>query len=247
LEAIMHRLRHLAFLPSAALLAIVSTVASAHDIRSDSNPSVPPAFDITGASATTDGRLAIFSMEVSGEAGSLKPEKTGKLEGAKVDAYVWPTKLDPKSAGFNLSGILALTITAHPDFDDTPLYDENGDGDLANDGANWHSHWVVLGEEPACAGGLRVLDVSPGEDVLPPTAPRLPIALDSPGMTPALKGHSVRISIPVAGAENVHFDAVTAQLQVHPAAKTPLLCVTGVYKTASDGLTFPGIIVGKPE
>jgi len=41
---------------------------------------------------------------------------------------------DPKS------GILALTVTSHPDFDDTPLIDENNDGDPANDGKTWHSH-----------------------------------------------------------------------------------------------------------
>jgi hypothetical protein len=41
------------------------------------------------------------------------------------------------------SGILALAVTAHPDFDDTPLFDENADGDPANDGKSWHSHWVV--------------------------------------------------------------------------------------------------------
>ena len=77
----------------------------------------------------------------------------------------------------------ALAITAHPDFDDTPLFDENGDGDPANDGADWHSHWVVLVEDKACTGGLKVRDVSPGQDLLPATAPGLPIALDSPGMS----------------------------------------------------------------
>jgi hypothetical protein len=83
-------------------------------------------------------------------------------------------KLDPGIVGFApASGILALAITAHPDFDDTPLYDENGDGDLANDVAGWHSHRVVLGEDASCAGALKVRDVSPGQDILPPnrTAP----------------------------------------------------------------------------
>ncbi len=66
----------------------------------------------------------------------------------KVDAHVWPTKLDPSVVGFACgSGILALAITAHPDFDDTPLFDENGDGDPNNDGADWHSHWAVLVED----------------------------------------------------------------------------------------------------
>ncbi|MGB3273995.1 MAG: hypothetical protein WBA66_14015 [Xanthobacteraceae bacterium] len=227
---------------------IATSAALAHDIRAKPDAKVPPAFDITSASASTDGRLATFTMEVTGQAGAQKPKKVGKLAGAKVDAYVWPTKLDPAAVGFaSGSGILALAITAHPDFDDTPLFDENGDGDPNNDGAGWHSHWVVLGEDAACAGGLKVRDISPGQDVLPATAPGLPLALDSPGMSPILKGKSVRITVPVKGAENVNFDAVAAHLQVHEKGGTPLLCVTGTYKVASGKLTLPGVIVKQAD
>lgn len=225
-------------------LACMTGGVFAHDITAKGEAAKEAAFDITSASATTDGRLATFMMEVSGEAGAVKPEATGKLQGAKVDAYVWPTKLDPGAVGFAAgSGLLALAITAHPDFDDTPLYDENGDGDPANDGADWHSHWVVLGEDAACAGGLKVRDVSPGQDILPDTAPGLPLALDSPGMSPLLKGNTVRITVPAKGAADVAFDAVAASLQVHPEGQTPLLCVTGVYKVASGDLSFPGRIM----
>jgi hypothetical protein len=161
-----------------------------------------------------------------------------------VDAYVWPTKLDPAAVGFAKgSGILALAITAHPDFDDTPLFDENGDGDPSNDGAGWHSHWVVLANDKACTGGLKVLDISPGQDLMPATAPGLPLALDSPGMSPIIKGKTVRITVPVKGAENINFDAVAAHLQVNETGKAPLLCVTGTYKVASGNLTLPGVIV----
>ncbi|MGE0239006.1 MAG: hypothetical protein AB7F09_02015 [Parvibaculaceae bacterium] len=226
--------------------AAFSAAASAHDITAKSDGKVPPAFDITKAGATTDGRIAEFAMEVTGEAGSVKPEAIGKLAGAKVAAYVWPTKIDPSAVGFGKgTGILALAITAHPDFDDTPLYDENNDGDPANDGAGWHSHWVVLGEDKACGAGLKVKDVSPGSDVLPATAPGLPIALDSPGMSPALKGSTVRITVPLKDQANAAFDAVTAELQVHGEGKAPLLCVTGVHKIASGKLTFPGTITLK--
>ena len=138
-----------------------------------------------------------------------RPEK---LTGSKVEAYVWPTNLDPSKVGFGKgTGTLALAITAHPDFDDTPLFDENGDGDPANDGADWHSHWVVLVKEEACGAGLKVRDVSPGVDLLPATAPHLPIALDSPGMSPILKGRTAKITVPVSGTESVAFDAVTAR------------------------------------
>ena len=227
-----------------ALAVLVSGTAFAHEISAPANPETPAAFDITRADATTDGRLATFIMEVRGAAGSVKPTPTGRVQGAKVEAYVWPTRLDPETVGFApKSGILALAVTAHPDFDDTPLFDENADGILDNDGANWHSHWVVLGEDAACSGGLKVLDISPGQDALPLTAPMLPIALDSPGMSPVLDGSRVRLTVPVKGAENVAFDAVTAELQVHPEEKgTPFLCVVGVHKTASEDLSYPGRI-----
>lgn len=229
---------------TAASLAALLPVAHAHDIRSRSKPGVDPAFDITRAGATTDGRLATFMMEVTGDAGSVVPEATGQLLGARAEAYVWPTRLDPAAVGFGAgTGILALAMTAHPDFDDTPLFDENGDGDPANDGAGWHSHWVVLGQDPGCGAGLKVLDVSPGVDALPPTAPGLPIALDSPGMTPLISGTTVRLTVPVVGAADVAFDAVTAELQVNTTGAAPLLCVAGVHKIASGDLSFPGRIM----
>lgn len=226
---------------TAALLA--SLDASAHGITSAQSSGTHNAFDITSATATTDGRLTTFAMELVGEAGSVKPAPVGQLQGAKVESYVWPTALDPSVAGFDpQSGILALAITAHPDFDDTPLFDENGDGDPANDGADWHSHWVVLTEDKRCGAELKVRDVSPGQDLLPATAPFLPIALDSPGMSPILDGRTARITVPISKTEDVAFDAVTAELTVHPDGAVPLLCVTGVHDIASGDLSLPGRI-----
>lgn len=229
---------------SAITLAIATQTAAAHDIKSPIDPAKPPAFDITTASASTDGRLTTFMMELAGTAGSVKPQAIGQLTGAKVESYVWPTALDPAVVGFDPeSGILALAITAHPDFDDTPLYDENGDGDPANDGADWHSHWVVLVEEKDCGAGLKVRDVSPGVDLLPATAPYLPIALDSPGMSPILDGQVARITVPVSNTESLAFDAVTAELQVNSQGTAPLLCVTGVHDVASGDLSLPGKVM----
>ena len=233
-----------------ALALLVSTglvgAVGAHPIESPVDPNKTSAFDITRAEATTDGRLVTFAMEVAGVAGSVKPVPIGTLTGAKVQSYVWPTSFDPGIVGFDpKSGILALAITAHPDFDDTPLFDEDQDGDPANDGANWHSHWVVLVEDGACGAGLKVRDVSPGQDLLPATAPYLPIALDSPGMSPILDGRIARITVPVAGAKDVSFDAVTAELQVNETGKAPLLCVTGVHDVASGDLSLPGKVVAE--
>ncbi len=229
---------------SVLLAGTVLEGALAHDIKSHTAADKRPAFDITLASATTDGRLTTFMMEVAGAAGSVKPAPIGKLKGAKVEAYVWPTGLDPARVGFDPgSGILALAITAHPDFDDTPLFDENRDGDPANDGADWHSHWVVLVEAEACGAGLKVRDVSPGVDLLPATAPMLPIALDSPGMSPILDGGTAKITVPLDETEMLAFDAVTAELQVNVEGEVPLLCVTGVHDVASGDLSLPGRVM----
>ena len=222
--------------------------ALAHDVISQTNEKVAAPFDIVRASATTDGRLTTFMMELAGAAGSIKPEATGQLKGAKVNAYVWPTNLDSSVAGFGKDmGILALAITAHPDFDDTPLFDENADGDPANDGAEWHSHWVVLGKDAACGAGLKVLDVSPGQDILPKTAPMLPIALDSPGMTPALAETIARITVPAGATEGAAFDGVTAELQVNEQGEAPLLCVVTVHDIASGDLSLPGKVTLKKD
>ncbi|MEO1575955.1 MAG: hypothetical protein AAFU65_13490 [Pseudomonadota bacterium] len=225
-------------------LLVAGPGAAAHTIKSPVDPAKTPAFDITEASARTDGRLLTFAMELAGAAGSVKPVPTGQLTGARVQAYVWPTSMDPGVVGFDPeSGILALAITAHPDFDDTPLFDENNDGNPANDGADWHSHWVVLTKDDTCGAGLKVRDVSPGQDLLPATAPHLPIALDSPGMSPILDGTVARITVPVADAADVSFDAVTAALQVNDKGEAPLLCVTGVHDVASQDLSLPGKVV----
>lgn len=234
------------FLLATAAAISFTGAAFSHSIESGKSATASPAFDIGTASATTNGRLLSFAMEVAGTAGSEKPQAIGQLTGARVQSYVWPTNLDPARAGFDAgSGILALAITAHPDFDDTPLYDENGDGDPANDGADWHSHWVVLTEDAACGAGLKVRDVSPGQDLLPGTAPGLPIALDSPGMVPSLSGSAVRITVPMEGAEGVSFDAVTAELQVNEGGTAPLLCVTAVHDVASGDLSLPGKVTAE--
>ena len=224
-----------------SLMFALTQFVGAHEIKSSTDSKIMPAFDITKADVTTDGRLMVFMMEVAAIAGSVKPVPIGRLKGAKVQAYVWPTNLDPSHVGFDKkSGILALAITAHPDFDDTPLFDENQDGDPANDGKEWHAHWVVLTKDDGCGAGLKVRDVSPGVDLLPATAPLLPIALDSPGMSPILDGRKAKITVPVKQSKNVTFDAVTAELQVNVTGKAPLLCVTGVHDVASGDLSLPG-------
>ncbi len=204
------------------------------------------AFDIVHAKISTEGRLAVFHMAVSGAAGESKPAPSGALAGSEVFAYVWPTSLDAAEVGFESgAGILALAVTAHPDFDDTPLYDENGDGELANDGDVWHSHWVVLGPDEACgAGALKVVDIPEGTTPrLPKTWPGLPILIDSPGWDPVFDAESVEVRVAFeegAALEAASFDGVAAGLRVNANLHAPLLCVSDVLDVASGDLSLPG-------
>lgn len=145
------------------------------------------------------------------------------------------------------TGIRAMVATSHPDFDDTPLFDENNDGDPKNDGLKLHSHWVVLTPTEACgAGALAVRDIPQGTTPkLPATWPGLPILPASPGFTPAFDGPEITINVgftndvDLAGAQ---YDGVTAALRVNANIHAPLLCVTDVFDVASGDLTLPGIV-----
>lgn len=237
----------------AAALALSLGTAHAHGdaphnggIKPEANAAVTADFDIVHAKITTEGHIATFHMAVSGKAGKTKPSATGKLAGSEVFSYVWPTSIDPYEVGFERgAGILAMAVTSHPDFDDTPLFDENGDGRRDNDGDVWHSHWVVLKPNEACGpGALAVVDIPDGEKPrLPRTWPGLPILLDSPGWDPTLGADTVEVKVPfedigVVGAAS--FDGVTAGLRVNASVHAPLLCVADVFKIASGDLSLPG-------
>lgn len=138
-----------------------------NEIKATKDNAKLAAFDIVHAKIEASDRWLNFVMQVSDQAGKTKPTPTGKLEGSDVFSYVWPTKINSDVVGFEADqGILSMAITSHPDFDDTPLFDENGDGNLGNDGTVWHSHWVVLVPDDACGeGALKV-------KTFPPAAPR---------------------------------------------------------------------------
>lgn len=203
-------------------------------------------FDVIHAKITTDGNTAVFHMGVSGKAGETKPTPSGELAGSEVFAYVWPTTVDPSQVGFEPdSGILALAVTAHPDFDDTPLYDENGDGKRDNDGNVWHSHWVVLGPGPECGeDALKVIDIPEGEKPqLPKTWPGLPILIDSPGWDPVFEGDTVEVRVPfteIGAMRAANYDGVTSGLRVNANVHAPLLCIENVFDVASGDLSLPG-------
>ncbi len=233
---------------AAALMCPPLAAHSNHSggIATDADAVVAAEFDIIHTKIRTEGRMAIFHMAVAGRAGQTKPAASGQLAGSQVFSYVWPTSLDPAEVGFEPgSGILALAVTSHPDFDDTPLFDENGDGDPSNDGDVWHSHWVVLATHADCGEGqLGVVDIPEGSQPrLPKTWPGLPILIDSPGWQPSFRGDTLEVRVAfddIAAVEAMGFDGVTAGLRVNASVHAPLLCIEDVFKIASGDLSLPG-------
>ncbi len=237
-----------------ALLVVGTLPASGHDSAGDPGAIVSPAdrlvvapFDLVRTRVDVDDGEVTFRSHVVGRAGSIRPKPVGGLDGAGVYSYVWPTTLDSADIGFAAGqGIVALAATSHPDFDDTPLYDENRDGDRGNDGIDWHAHWVVLAEDSACSGGLKVRELPEGErPVVPGTWPGLPIQIDSPGYRTTLHRHVAKVRVPVSHLPDlagVRFDGVTAGLRVSTSPHDPLLCVSKVVDLASGDLSLPGAI-----
>lgn len=227
-------------------LALAQSTAHTGGIATQRAAAVKAPFDIVHTKISTESRVAVFHIQVSGKAGSLKPTRNGKLAGSTVFSYVWPTSLDPSSVGFEAkSGILAFAVTSHPDFDDTPLFDESGDGIRTNDGGVWHAHWVVLKPDEACGkGALKVADIPEGtQPKLPKTWPGLPLLIDSPGWSPSVRGSSLEVRVPfddIGVVQTASFDGVTAALRVNASMHAPLLCVANVFKVASGDLSLPG-------
>ncbi|OUR93772.1 hypothetical protein A9Q84_18890 [Halobacteriovorax marinus] len=207
---------------------------------------IMPEFDILHVKVITDGGHLVFQQEVKEKVGGKTPKKNGKLAGASVYSYVWPTTLNSSTVGFEKdSGILALALTIHPDFDDTPLYDEDGDGNKKNDGDKWHSHWVVLVPDNACGkGSLKVRDIPNGvKPKLPKTWPGLPLFIDSPGYDFTMKNGEVLVRVPLKDLgfpKQFSFDGVTAGLRINQQVHAPLLCVKNIFDVASGDLSLPG-------
>lgn len=189
--------------------------------------------------------LLVFEQQVNGTVGETLPQPAGQLDEAPVLGYVFPTTLSPETVGFGpVEGILALAVTSHPDFDDTPLWDEDGDRIYDNDGIVWHTHWVVLTPDERVPGGLAVKETSEVESVvLPPTHPGMPMYLDSPGFSVVPDGDRLQVLVPaqrVSHNLDFSFDAVVAYMEVNTSDDSrPLLGVYAVYSVASGDLSLP--------
>lgn len=201
-------------------------------------------YDLKGARVyyQKDLELLVFEQQVNGVAGATPPTAAGQLDGAPVKGYVFPTSLSPSAAGFDATeGILALAATAHPDFDDTPLWDEDIDGDYGNDGVIWHSHWVVLNKDNRAPAGYSV-KATEKNSVLPPTNPGMPMYMDSPGLTVVRQGDRIRILVPawrISGKIDFQYDALSAFMQVSTKPGDPMLAVHKVYEICSGDLSLP--------
>ena len=188
----------------------------------------------------------VFTIRVDGDAGKTVPDGVGRLDGAPVLGYVFPTNLKSTDVGFGATeGIVALALTSHPDFDDTPLWDENFDRNYANDGVTWHPHWVILVNDDRVNGGLSVKEFDPEKDkvILPPTNPGMPMYMDSPGYPVITSKNEIKVVVPrfrIGGKTAFKFDGVSAYMQVNASNEAlPMLGVYSVYSIASGDLSLP--------
>lgn len=205
-------------------------------------------FNIEKVSIThqPDLGLTVWEISVKAKAGQTIPKKAGQLDGAPVLGYVFPTTLKPTNVGFNQTdGIVALALTSHPDFDDTPLWDENNDTFYDNDGVVWHPHWVVLHEDKRVAGGLSVKQFKKADKtvVLPPTNPGMPMYMDSPGYPVITNNNTIKVVVPdyrINYQTSFNYDGVSAFMKVNTSNENlPMLGVYEVYSVASGNLSLP--------
>ncbi|RKE97957.1 hypothetical protein [Ichthyenterobacterium magnum] len=205
-------------------------------------------FNINEVTVTHQKNLGITVWEISvnGKAGHTIPKKVGQLDGALVLGYVFPTNLKPTDVGFNQTeGIVALALTSHPDFDDTPLWDEDNDTIYNNDGVVWHPHWVILHEDKRVAGGLSVKQFKKADMtvVLPPTNPGMPMYMDSPGYPVTTANNTIKVIVPdyrINNRTDFNYDGVTAFMKVNTSnLELPMLGVYEVYSVASGNLSLP--------
>ena len=226
---------------TALLLSTTSSCAQESEYKNDN-------FKINEVSVThkPDLGVTIWEITVDGTAGKTTPTKVGQLDGAPVLGYVFPTSLKPTDVGFNQTdGIVALALTSHPDFDDTPLWDENNDKIFDNDGIIWHPHWVILHEDKRVDGGLSVKQFKKADQtvVLPPTNPGMPMYMDSPGYPVITESNKIKVIVPNYRMNNrtdFNYDGVTAFMKVNTSNENlPMLGVYEVFSVASGDLSLP--------
>lgn len=234
------------------LIAFTTASACEHCKKYENNPD----FKLKSASAKVNKKYGQVEFEiiVEGQAGRTLPKPVGKLDGAPVLGYVIATTLKPEDIGFSKTeGIVALALTSHPDFDDTPIWDEDMDGNYTNasEGIVWHPHWVVLVKDDRVKGGLSVkeFDRSDKRVKLPATAPGMPMYMDSPGFQITNEGNAIRVAVPTYRIRNnvsFKYDVVACYMEISApegghkeGMKMPMLGVYNVYSILSKDLSLP--------
>ncbi|WP_035558430.1 hypothetical protein [Hymenobacter sp. IS2118] len=253
---------------SVLTLALLSAFATAGRAQSAAAGKAYASADYTPKKATVNYlpelETLVFEFQVAGSAGKTQPRPAGKTDGAPVLGYVFPTTLKSTDIGMAATeGIVALALTSHPDFEDTPLWDENGDGDYNNDGLVWHAHWVVLIKDSRVAGGFSVKEfgamkaMAGMDNMSPAAAPKMPptstpgmgMYMDSPGFTVTMKGNTGRAVVPldrINHRRDFKFDLVTCYMEVNASDKNrPMLGVYQVYGVMSGNLSLPYTVAAK--
>ena len=234
----------------ALFLASVTTsqVALSEPVNSVNSVAATPDLELTHAQVSylSDLDLLVFEQQVKGTMGKTLPTAAGQMDTAPVLGYVFPTTLKPEDVGFNSTeGIVALAVTSHPDFDDTPLWDEDNDNDYGNDGVIFHTHWVVLTQDERVTGGLSVKEFKKEDKsvILPPTNPGMPMYMDSPGFSVVDQDNTLKVLVPAQRVNcntEFNFDGVTAYMEVNTSDENrPLLGVYQVYSVSSGDLSLP--------
>lgn len=231
--------------------AVATTISGRGEAGSTSWPArtvetpleLTPEFDVEEANARYSAAddAYVLSMKVAGSAGTIEPAAAGQVDGAPILGYVFPTTIPPQAIGFlDISGTVALAVTSHPDFDDTPLWDETMDGRFDNDGGAYHVHWVVLVEDSASDAGLSVPSQT-DTSRLPPTAP-MSMYLDAPGYHAFADEGSLSVVVPawhLRGVDTFSYDALTARMVVDAGGTAPVVRVEQVYSVLSGDLSLP--------
>lgn len=135
-------------------LPLLFGVGTIDDSYARVDSSTDPSFDILNSEIYNSGDGSAFVIQLRGQSG-LTLNITDSIYG-----YFWLIGLNPSTVGLEDSGILALAAMKHTGFDDTPLVDENLNENPSDDGAEWHSHWVVFAEDGCGEGSMRIADIN---------------------------------------------------------------------------------------
>lgn len=204
-------------------------------------------FNIVSSKLTYNSELEeiVISLKVKGTAGATTPDSLGKLNGSGILTYLFMTSLNPMDVGFGeTEGMVALAVASHPDVDYSPLWDENNNGNYADDGKHWQAHWILLVKDERVKGGYSVKEIKNNTAINMPTtaAYNVPLYLDSPGFQVITKNNTVKVVIPVGRINrktNFQFEIVTGYMLFNTTDNSlPMLGLVNVYDRSSKEVTF---------